>query len=82
MTAPLPQSHRRGAGDGWAGGIRGVALQVREPRTNDKGRHCVPALESGGGDEGDRTLDLRIANATLSQLSYVPRAIHYNGAGG
>jgi hypothetical protein len=27
-----------------------------------------------GGDEGDRTLDLRIANATLSQLSYVPRA--------
>src|SRR5690349_22698751 len=27
-----------------------------------------------GGDEGDRTLDLRIANATLSQLSYVPGA--------
>jgi hypothetical protein len=25
-----------------------------------------------GGDEGGRTLDLRIANATLSQLSYVP----------
>jgi hypothetical protein len=25
-----------------------------------------------GGDEGDRTLDLRIANAALSQLSYVP----------
>jgi hypothetical protein len=25
-----------------------------------------------GGDEGDRTLDLRIANATLSQLSYIP----------
>ena len=24
------------------------------------------------GDEGIRTLDLRIANATLSQLSYVP----------
>ena len=24
------------------------------------------------GDEGTRTLDLRIANATLSQLSYVP----------
>ena len=37
-----------------------------------------------GGDEGDRTLDLRIANATLSQLSYVPtlvpaRAGFYNG---
>ncbi len=25
-----------------------------------------------GGAEGDRTLDLRIANATLSQLSYCP----------
>ena len=25
-----------------------------------------------GGDEGSRTLDLRIANATLCQLSYVP----------
>ena len=29
-----------------------------------------------GGDEGDRTLDLRIANATLSQLSYRPTAKH------
>jgi hypothetical protein len=27
-----------------------------------------------GGDEEDRTPDLRIANATLSQLSYVPGA--------
>jgi hypothetical protein len=27
---------------------------------------------SVGGDEEDRTPDLRIANATLSQLSYVP----------
>jgi hypothetical protein len=27
-----------------------------------------------GGAEGDRTLDLRIANATLSQLSYRPTA--------
>jgi hypothetical protein len=26
-----------------------------------------------GGGEGDRTLDLRIANATLSQLSYSPQ---------
>jgi hypothetical protein len=26
-----------------------------------------------GGGEGDRTLDLRIANATLSQLSYSPK---------
>src|SRR5579883_1657464 len=29
-------------------------------------------VESIGGGEGDRTLDLRIANATLSQLSYSP----------
>ncbi len=27
-----------------------------------------------GGDEGDRTLDLGIANAALSQLSYVPES--------
>ena len=31
-----------------------------------------------GGDEGDRTLDLRIANATLSQLSYVPTENNYS----
>ena len=30
----------------------------------------------GGGDEEDRTPDLRIANATLSQLSYVPTICH------
>ena len=37
-----------------------------------------------GGAEGDRTLDLRIANATLSQLSYRPtarRAILASGLG-
>src|SRR5512134_2845250 len=28
-----------------------------------------------GGDEEDRTPDLRIANATLSQLSYVPTRV-------
>src|SRR5689334_2415600 len=28
-----------------------------------------------GGDEEDRTPDLRIANATLSQLSYVPHGV-------
>ena len=32
-----------------------------------------------GGDEGDRTLDLRIANATLSQLSYVPTDGDFTG---
>ncbi len=30
-----------------------------------------------GGDEEDRTPDLRIANATLSQLSYVPISCRY-----
>ena len=29
----------------------------------------------GTGDEGARTLNLRIANAALSQLSYVPKAL-------
>ena len=29
-------------------------------------------MNSDGGDEEDRTPDLRIANATLSQLSYTP----------
>jgi hypothetical protein len=29
-------------------------------------------MKGYGGAEGDRTLDLRIANATLSQLSYRP----------
>src|SRR5262245_57775821 len=29
-------------------------------------------MEGVGGAEGDRTLDLRIANAALSQLSYCP----------
>ncbi len=27
---------------------------------------------SFGGDEGDRTPDLSVANAALSQLSYIP----------
>ncbi len=29
-------------------------------------------ITKSGGDEEDRTPDLRIANAALSQLSYVP----------
>ena len=31
-----------------------------------------PPSDHGGGEEEDRTPDLRIANATLSQLSYPP----------
>jgi hypothetical protein len=30
-----------------------------------------------GGEEEDRTPDLRIANATLSQLSYPPTATEF-----
>ena len=45
---------------------------ARGKARNDKANREQLALKSGG-DEEDRTPDLRIANATLSQLSYVPR---------
>ena len=35
-------------------------------------------LETGGGEEEDRTPDLRIANATLSQLSYPPDSLEFS----
>jgi len=44
---------------------------ARGKARNDKANREQLALKSGG-DEEDRTPDLRIANATLSQLSYVP----------
>lgn len=35
----------------------------------------LPAVNKfTGGDDGDRTHDLSIANAALSQLSYIPSA--------
>lgn len=37
-------------------------------------------VQRNGGAEGDRTLDLLIANQTLSQLSYSP-SIQGSGAG-
>jgi hypothetical protein len=37
-----------------------------------KGPETIRALVYGGGEEEDRTPDLRIANAALSQLSYPP----------
>ena len=40
----------------------------------------IRALEVRGGDEEDRTPDLRIANAALSQLSYFPTAGNYIGS--
>ena len=39
------------------------------------GKIVVTARRFDGGAEGDRTLDLRIANATLSQLSYRPTRV-------
>ena len=48
----------------------GVRCSSQPPNT--KGRQWRPSVF--GGDEEDRTPDLRIANATLSQLSYVPTA--------
>ncbi len=34
--------------------------------------------KKAGGDEGDRTPDLGIANAALSQLSYIPDSYELN----
>ncbi len=39
---------------------------------NEKKPGETPGFRIGGGEEEDRTPDLRIANATLSQLSYPP----------
>ena len=39
---------------------------------NKKGPEVIRAFRFGGAEE-DRTPDLRIANATLSQLSYRPK---------
>src|SRR6185312_9778957 len=60
----------------------GMQVKPREQRSRAAGlkrRSCVLSGVLGevaggvvGGAEGDRTLDLRIANATLSQLSYRP----------
>jgi hypothetical protein len=41
---------------------------------NKKGSDVSPSPCSLGGAEEDRTPDLRIANATLSQLSYRPKS--------
>ena len=35
-------------------------------------RKCPENIEKIGGDDGDRTRDLSVANAALSQLSYTP----------
>ncbi len=39
---------------------------------SDNGGMGISAVWVNGGDEGNRTPDLSIANAALSQLSYIP----------
>ena len=51
--------------------IRPTPRVVRGKATKAKANPEELALKSGGEEE-DRTPDLRIANATLSQLSYPP----------
>ena len=56
-----------------------------ELRTTIRYDRCrsLKYVQKVGGAEEDRTPDLRIANATLSQLSYRPgpREVDYNGIG-
>jgi hypothetical protein len=55
-------------------------ITLRQPKRLGNGNGTDAGNENSGfsplfafgGAEGDRTLDLRIANATLSQLSYRP----------
>jgi len=42
------------------------------PNAKRPRRGCSRAGVRGGGREGDRTLNLRLAKPTLSQLSYSP----------
>src|SRR6476469_8760337 len=50
-----------------------VRTAPQEPRGSPCGRLFSRSfLRIGGGAKGDRTPDLRIANAALSQLSYCP----------
>jgi hypothetical protein len=41
--------------------------------------NTMGARQKNGGDEGDRTPDLGIANAALSQLSYIPTSFYQKG---
>ena len=69
-----------------------VITRIHPPIANDRHSKKIRGhafrhnpLISNGGDEGIRTLDLSVANAALSQLSYIPmlRAVlHSRSAGG
>lgn len=63
-----PSTFRRFSGNKKARkpAIQRISVQKRKMRNrSDYAFRC-------GGPEGDRTLDLRVANAALSQLSYEP----------
>ena len=47
-------------------------LPVRSARITKGWQPSLPARHRHGGDDGDRTHDLRLAKPALSQLSYVP----------
>lgn len=49
-----------------------ISGDARHHRRKDKQTRQVAGLYCFGGAEEDRTPDLRIANATLSHLSYRP----------
>ncbi len=50
-------------------------------QTHDVGSgHCRCLATSQGGDDGNRTHDLFIANEALCQLSYIPEAHHNSGS--
>ena len=52
--------------------VFGVFILMIWHKCNEKGHLRFFASGLSSGAEGDRTLNLRIANATLSQLSYRP----------
>src|SRR5690606_11256586 len=61
-----------GASEGRPAGVPGRPGGTGRAKRKPGPRHEGLAFEPGGGAEEDRTPDLRIANATLSQLSYRP----------
>lgn len=58
-------------------GFKGPEPRVVRGRRRKKGPEINRALVYGG-PKGDRTLDLCIANAALSQLSYRPYGRNYS----
>lgn len=53
---------------------------VQSERACERPRGSPRWLPDGGGPEGDRTLDLCVANAALSQLSYKPVIMYDDSA--